>query len=134
MCGSVLIRTIYVAHLTAKVAILSRLSCERVGTRFNVRGANDDGSVANFVETEQLILFEEHESSFVQIRGSVPLFWEQPGINVGSHKVKLKPVEVSMPAFERHYSRLGQEYGNITTVNLLGSKEGEKLLSTVFHV
>lgn len=54
MCGSVLIRTIYVAHLTARVAILSRLSCERVGTRFNVRGANDDGSVANFVESEQV--------------------------------------------------------------------------------
>ncbi|KAI6182586.1 Phosphoinositide 5-phosphatase [Aphelenchoides bicaudatus] len=133
MCGSVLVRTIYVAHLTARVAILSRLSCERVGTRFNVRGANDDGSVANFVETEQLVLFEEHESSFVQIRGSVPLFWEQPGFQVGSHKVRLKPVEVSMPAFERHYSRLRQTYGNISTVNLLGSKEGEKLLSTAFQ-
>lgn len=56
MCGSVLIRKIYVSHLTAEVAILSRLSCDRVGTRFNVRGASDDGSVANFVETEQVIL------------------------------------------------------------------------------
>lgn len=54
MCGSVLIRTIYVGHRTSKVAIISRLSCERVGTRFNVRGANDDGNVANFVETEQV--------------------------------------------------------------------------------
>lgn len=54
MCGSVLIRTIYVGHRTAKVAIISRLSCERVGTRFNVRGVNDDGNVANFVETEQV--------------------------------------------------------------------------------
>lgn len=55
MCGSVLIRTIYVGHRTSKVAIISRLSCERVGTRFNVRGTNDDGNVANFVETEQVI-------------------------------------------------------------------------------
>ena len=31
-----------------------RLSCERAGTRFNVRGVNDDGAVANFVETEQV--------------------------------------------------------------------------------
>uniref|UniRef100_A0A915D7D6 phosphoinositide 5-phosphatase n=1 Tax=Ditylenchus dipsaci TaxID=166011 RepID=A0A915D7D6_9BILA len=133
MCGSVLIRTIYVGHRTAKVAIISRLSCERVGTRFNVRGVNDDGNVANFVETEQLITFEEQESSFVQIRGSVPLFWEQPGINVGSHKVKLKPFEVSMPALERHYAHLKQYYGNVATVNLLGSKEGERLLSNAFE-
>lgn len=101
MCGSVLIRTIYVGHRTAKVAIISRLSCERVGTRFNVRGVNEDGNVANFVETEQLIVFEERESSFVQIRGSVPLYWEQPGINVGSHKVKLKSVELSMLPLEK---------------------------------
>ena len=32
----------------------NRLSCERAGTRFNVRGVNDDGAVANFVETEQV--------------------------------------------------------------------------------
>lgn len=107
LCGSVLVRTIYVGHRTAKVAIISRLSCERVGTRFNVRGVNDDGHVANFVETEQLITFESVESSFVQVRGSVPLFWEQPGINVGSHKVKLKPFEISMPALERLVEFLG---------------------------
>ncbi|KAI6241210.1 Phosphoinositide 5-phosphatase [Aphelenchoides fujianensis] len=119
MCGSVLIRTIYVAHLTAKVAILSRLSSDRVGTRFNVRGVNDDGSVANFVETEQLIVFENRESSRV--------------LQVGSHKVRMKPVEVSMPAFERHYRKLKQEYKDVTTINLLGSKEGERMLSTAFQ-
>ncbi|KAI1721254.1 sacI homology domain-containing protein [Ditylenchus destructor] len=109
MCGSVLIRTIYVGHRTAKVAIISRLSGDRVGTRFSVRGVNDDGNVANFVETEQLISFEDQESSFVQIRGSVPLFWEQPGINLKNY------------------------YGGVATVNLLGSKEGERLLSTAFQ-
>ena len=57
--------------------------------RFEVRGVNDDGHVANFVETEQLISLESSCSSFVQIRGSVPLFWEQPGVNVGSHKIRM---------------------------------------------
>jgi hypothetical protein len=36
------------------IFISIRLSCERAGTRFNVRGLNDDGAVANFVETEQV--------------------------------------------------------------------------------
>ncbi|MBZ3889374.1 Synaptojanin-1 [Sciurus carolinensis] len=53
MCGGVEIRTIYAAHKQAKACLISRLSCERAGTRFNVRGTNDDGHVANFVETEQ---------------------------------------------------------------------------------
>lgn len=55
MCGGVEIRTIYAGHKQAKACIFSRLSSERAGTRFNVRGTNDDGQVANFVETEQVI-------------------------------------------------------------------------------
>lgn len=54
ICGGIEIRTIYVGHLQAKGCIFSRLSSERAGTRFNVRGTNDEGCVANFVETEQV--------------------------------------------------------------------------------
>jgi len=54
MCGGVEIRTVYVAQRQAKACIISRLSCERAGTRFNVRGVNDFGHVANFAETEQV--------------------------------------------------------------------------------
>uniref|UniRef100_A0A914HAX0 phosphoinositide 5-phosphatase n=1 Tax=Globodera rostochiensis TaxID=31243 RepID=A0A914HAX0_GLORO len=133
ICGSVLVRTIYVGHRTAKVALISRLSCDYVGTRFNVRGINDAGNVANFVETEQLLTFEEKECSFVQVRGSVPLFWEQPGINVGSHTIKLKPLEFSMFAMERHYTYMKQFYGQVLSVNLLGSKRGERSLSVAFQ-
>ena len=55
MCGGVEIRTVYVGAKQAKACLISRLSCERAGTRFNVRGTNDEGHVANFVETEQVI-------------------------------------------------------------------------------
>lgn len=60
MCGGVEIRTIYAGHKQAKACVISRLSSERAGTRFNVRGANDDGQVANFVETEQVC--QQYES------------------------------------------------------------------------
>uniref|UniRef100_A0A0N5A7W6 phosphoinositide 5-phosphatase n=1 Tax=Syphacia muris TaxID=451379 RepID=A0A0N5A7W6_9BILA len=132
MCGTIQIRLVYIGCKTAKVAVLSRLSSERVGTRFNVRGVNDRGHVANFVETEQLIIYEGNETSFVQIRGSVPLSWEQPGINVGSHKVKLRALEISFPAYERHFRSLKKEYGGITIVDLLGSKEGERILTQAY--
>lgn len=65
MCGGVEIRTIYAGHKQAKACIFSRLSSERAGTRFNVRGTNDDGQVANFVETEQVTqIFDRLSSCF----------------------------------------------------------------------
>ena len=48
----------------------------RSGTRYNARGIDDTGSVANFVETEQIVQVENTVMSYVIIRGSVPFFWE----------------------------------------------------------
>lgn len=139
MCGSVEIRTVYVSHRKALAAVISRLSCERAGTRFNVRGTNDEGHVANFVETEQVIYLDNEISSYVQTRGSVPLFWEQPGVQVGSHKVKLsRGPEAAFSAFDRHMKTIKERYGRQVIVNLLGtsligSKEGEAILSQEFQ-
>ncbi|XP_076751875.1 synaptojanin isoform X2 [Xylocopa sonorina] len=139
MCGSLEIRTVYVGHRQARAVLMSRLSCERAGTRFNVRGTNDDGHVANFVETEQVIYLDNEVTSYVQTRGSVPLFWEQPGIQVGSHKVKIsRGFEASAPAFDRHLNMIKERYGHQVIVNLLGSsligsKEGEAMLSQLFQ-
>ncbi|XP_011567451.3 synaptojanin-1 [Plutella xylostella] len=139
MCGSVEIRTIYVGHRQARACVVSRLSCERAGTRFNVRGCNDDGNVANFVETEQAIYIDDSVTSYVQTRGSVPLFWEQPGIQVGSHKVKMsRGYDASTSACERHFTQLKRNYGSMIIVNLLGSSmiggsEGEATLSNAFQ-
>ncbi|XP_036203342.1 synaptojanin-1 isoform X1 [Myotis myotis] len=134
MCGGVEIRTIYAAHKQAKACLISRLSCERAGTRFNVRGTNDDGHVANFVETEQVVYLDDSVSSFIQIRGSVPLFWEQPGLQVGSHRVRMsRGFEANAPAFDRHFRTLKNLYGKQIVINLLGSKEGEHMLSKAFQ-
>lgn len=139
MCGSVEIRTVYIGAKQAKAAIISRLSCERAGTRFNTRGTNDEGHVANFVETEQVIYVDNDVSSYIQTRGSVPLFWEQPGVQVGSHKVKLsRGFEASASAFDRHMQIMKDRYGLQMIVNLLGtsqigSKEGEAMLSNEFQ-
>nr|XP_023020444.1 synaptojanin-1 [Leptinotarsa decemlineata] len=139
MCGSVEIRTVYVGHRKALASVISRLSCERAGTRFNVRGSNDEGHVANFVETEQVIYLENEVSSYIQTRGSVPLFWEQPGVQVGSHKVRIsRGYEASKSAFNRHMTTIKERYGKQVIVNLLGtsligSKEGEATLSQEFQ-
>ena len=43
----------------------------------NVRGLDDDGQAANFVETEQILKMGDVVYSFVTTRGSVPIFWQQ---------------------------------------------------------
>ncbi len=140
MCGSVEVRTVYVGSKQAKAAVVSRLSVERAGTRFQVRGVDDQGHVANFAETEQAIFLGDEVTSFVQIRGSVPLFWDQPGINVGSHKIRMsRGPEFSAAAFDLHVRQLKENYGHQAIVNLLGSslvgsKEGEATLSTAYQV
>jgi hypothetical protein len=139
-CGSFDIKTVYAGAKSVKAAIISRLSCERAGTRFNVRGTNDDGHVANFVETEQIMSTDSDVVSFLQTRGSVPLFWEQPGVQVGSHKVRLsRGPEAACSALYRHLQMIRDRYGKQAIVNLLGtnmvgSKEGEATLSSLFHV
>lgn len=58
---------------------VSRRSRHRQGCRFTMRGLDEEGHVANFVETEQALLHEDgRQTSFVQIRGSIPLFWASP--------------------------------------------------------
>lgn len=36
--------------------LITRRSCKKAGTRYNARGLDDDGNVANFNETEQIII------------------------------------------------------------------------------
>ncbi|XP_036079096.1 synaptojanin-2 isoform X4 [Rousettus aegyptiacus] len=133
ICGVVAIRTVYASHKQAKVCLISRISCARAGARFHTRGVNDDGHVSNFVETEQTIYMDDGVSSFVQIRGSVPLFWEQPGLQVGSHHLKLtRGLEANAPAFDRHMVLLKEQYGKQVVVNLLGSRGGEEVLNRAF--
>ncbi|XP_077204851.1 synaptojanin-2 isoform X1 [Paroedura picta] len=133
ICGVVDIRTVYASHKKAKACLVSRISCERAGARFHIRGVNDDGHVSNFVETEQTIYLDNDVSSFVQIRGSVPLFWEQPGLQVGSHHLKLtRGLEANAPAFDKHMMLLKEQYGKQVIVNLLRSKGGEEVLNRAF--
>ena len=66
-------------HKSLTLMLVSRRSRYRAGTRYKRRGVDENGYVANYVESEQFLLFQGHVLSFVQLRGSVPVFWSQPG-------------------------------------------------------
>ncbi|KAI0034116.1 DNase I-like protein [Vararia minispora EC-137] len=118
--------------VVATIALISRLGYRRAGTRFNTRGVDDDGNTANFVETETLLSTDQHTFSYVQVRGSVPLFWEQQGLQTFGQKIQITRPHASQPAFERHFSQLTDEYGSVYAVNLLGTKDHEASLTAAY--
>jgi hypothetical protein len=112
-------------------SLISRRSVRRAGTRFNCRGIDRDGNVANFVETEQILEWKHIHSSFVQIRGSIPLFWSQkPGY-------KYKPrIEIHdenhEAAMEKHINELQTIYGNVSMACLIDQRGHEGNLANEF--
>ncbi|KAH6853720.1 SacI homology domain-containing protein [Chaetomium sp. MPI-CAGE-AT-0009] len=124
--------------LPSYLTIISRLSCRRAGTRFNSRGIDDDGNVANFVETETTywspsgVVF-----SYAQVRGSVPVFWEQAaGLIPNQQKITItRSADGTQPAFDKHFADLEQAYGAVHVVNLLSAtKPGEYELTTLYRL
>ena len=117
------------AGLPASLTLISRLSCRRAGTRFNARGVDDDGNVANFVETETVFWCPPGvHFSYAQVRGSIPIFWEQTaGLLPGQQRIQItRSPEATQPAFDKHFEQLELRYGMIHILNLLSeSKPGE---------
>ncbi|TLD39059.1 hypothetical protein E2P81_ATG00046 [Venturia nashicola] len=130
-----------VAGAPARLTLISRLSCRRAGTRYNARGIDDEGNVANYVETETTLWSPTGEEtgecfSYIQVRGSLPVFWEQDvasGANIlaalqtPTVKITRSP-DATQPAFDRHFENLDHSYGSVHVVNLLSSdykKPGE---------
>ncbi|PHH74230.1 hypothetical protein CDD82_5041 [Ophiocordyceps australis] len=119
------------------LTLISRLSCRRAGTRFNSRGIDDDGHVANFVESETTfwspvgVLF-----SYAQVRGSVPVFWEQTAeLLPGRQKITItRSSEGTQPVLNKHFEELEHIYGAVHIINLLSeTKPAEMELSRLYR-
>jgi hypothetical protein len=122
------------------VTIIARRSRFFAGARYLKRGANDLGYVANDVETEQIVsemlttsfhapgptLFANpNYTSYVQHRGSIPLFWTQDSTGVSPKPdIELNLVDPFYSAAAMHFDNLFDRYGApIYVLNLVKSKE-----------
>lgn len=121
------------------ITLIARRSHHFAGARFLKRGVNDRGDVANEVETEQIVTdmltssFHDPKggaygnprvTSFIQHRGSIPLFWTQD-----LNRLPKPPIEISfLDPFYRssalHFDDLFQRYGlPLIILNLIKTKE-----------
>jgi hypothetical protein len=106
-------------------SVISRRSRHRVGTRFFARGCDEVGRVANFVETEQIVADGSTVSSFVQTRGSMPMFWTQaPDIRY-MPRPKIAARDDQVDGFLRHFKEQIPLYGEQVIVNLIDQKRSQ---------
>ncbi|GAB5567988.1 phosphatidylinositide phosphatase SAC2 isoform X2 [Prionailurus iriomotensis] len=95
-------------------------------------GIDSEGHAANFVETEQIVHYNGSRASFVQTRGSIPLFWSQ------RPNLKYKPLPLinkvanHMDGFQRHFDSQVIIYGKQVIINLVNQKGSEKPLEQAF--
>ncbi|KDP24430.1 hypothetical protein JCGZ_24994 [Jatropha curcas] len=117
---------------TTTITLVSRRCTRRLGTRMWRRGANLEGDAANFIETEQLLELEGFKSSLLQVRGSIPLLWEQ--IVDLSYKPRLRIInhEETSKVVERHFHDLHQRYGDTMVVDLTDKHGDEGKLSSAY--
>ena len=117
-------------------AVISRRSRHRCGTRYRTRGIDEKGHCANSVETEQLVSFKNHITSFVLTRGSVPIFWSQEGLKYRP-KPKVEREKYSQEeffdAFSLHVENQFHKYRRQVMINLLDHNNDEDSLSRCFE-
>ncbi|KAF1799276.1 SacI homology domain-containing protein [Mucor lusitanicus] len=112
--------------------LITRRSRHRPGTRYFSRGIDAQGHVSNFVETEQVVLYDgestsqqvvgEVELSFVQTRGSIPVYWAQV-INLKyTPRLWIGETRKSLAAARAHFDEQIRIYGPQILVNLINKK------------
>ena len=137
ICGFFSQKRLELLGRTISLTLIARRSRHFAGTRYRKRGINNRGHVANDVETEQIVHEDasvvhpigQHYTSFVQVRGSVPVYWTQQQMDGADATKFFKPdihLTITDPSFHAtmlHFSDLMSRYGHpIVCLNLV--KEG----------
>ncbi|KAK2493806.1 hypothetical protein MC885_001162 [Smutsia gigantea] len=119
-------------HPRFLVALISRRSRHRAGMRYKRRGVDKNGNVANYVETEQLIHVHSHTLSFIQTRGSVPVFWSQVGYRYNPRPRLDKSEKDTVAYFCAHFEEQLKIYKKQVIINLVDQAGREKIIGDAF--
>jgi hypothetical protein len=134
--------------------LITRRSRHRTGTRYMTRGIDEEGHVANFNETEQTIILNDAASSgmgsqgfngksaggsetqvlsYVQTRGSVPVYWAEINTLKYTPKLQIRSVESAVPAAQKHFDEQIKLYGENYMVNLVNQKGREQPVKAAYE-
>ena len=141
-------------------ALLTRRSRHRGGTRYFSRGMDEQGHVSNYNETEQIVILNDHTGgpggfvggsgqqtgkiggaagselqimSYVQTRGSVPVYWAEVNTLRYSPKLQIRGVDTAVEAARKHFDEQIRIYGENYLVNLVNQKGREERVKKAYE-
>ncbi|KAM0136564.1 hypothetical protein ACHAO1_004495 [Botrytis cinerea] len=115
------------------LTLISRRSVKRAGLRYLRRGVDEDGNTANGVETEQILSDSawgpsSKTYSFVQIRGSIPIFFSQSPYSFKPVPQVHHSTETNYEAFKKHFDNISDRYGAIQVASLVEKHGNEAIV------
>ena len=141
--------------------LITRRSRHRAGTRYLSRGIDEQGHVANFNETEQIVILNDDEfgglggfaggedmrngkigggdgnetqvMSYVQTRGSVPVYWAEVNTLHYTPDLQIRGVETAVDAARQHFDEQINLYGENFLVNLVNQKGREDRVKKAYE-
>ncbi|KAK2074057.1 hypothetical protein P8C59_008294 [Phyllachora maydis] len=142
------------------LVLISRRSRHRGGTRYFTRGLDHEGHASNYNETEQVVILNDSGSglggfagtgdmqsgklggtegrerqvlSYVQTRGSVPVFWAEVNNLKYTPKIQMRSIEAAVPAARAHFEEQIRIYGDNYLVNLVNQKGREQQVKQAYE-
>ena len=140
--------------------LITKRSRHRAGTRYFSRGIDEAGHVSNFNETEQVLILNDAAGgpggfaggdgglrektggtsgaevqvlSYVQTRGSVPVYWAEVNDLHYTPKLQIRGVETAVTAARQHFREQIRIYGDNYLVNLVNQKGREARVKAAYE-
>lgn len=158
MFGMLRISPAKVKSTSFTFALITRRSRHRGGTRYFSRGIDEQGHVSNYNETEQIVILndttgtsvgysggdalnkkssgaglETQIMSYVQTRGSVPVFWAEINNLKYIPKLQIRGVDTAQNAARRHFTEQIRLYGENYLVNLVNQRGREERVKKAYE-
>lgn len=139
------------------IVLITRRGRHRGGTRYFSRGIDEEGHVSNYNETEQVVIFNDsgagmsgftggnnmqtHKTenremqimSYVQTRGSIPVYWAEINTLSYTPKLQIRGVDSATPAAAAHFEEQVRIYGDNYLVNLVNQKGREQRMKEAYE-
>ncbi|CUS11785.1 unnamed protein product [Tuber aestivum] len=137
--------------------LITRKSRHRAGTRYFTRGVDESGNVANFNETEQIVIIGDSTRglggydqnsiasggkasiqqikvfSYVQTRGSVPVYWAEVNNLHYTPQLQVRGADSAMNPARKHFDDQVRLYGDNYLVNLVNQKGREYRVKAAYE-
>jgi phosphatidylinositol 4-phosphatase len=159
--GMLEIKSACIKSTPMTIILITRRSRHRAGTRYFSRGIDEEGHVSNFNETEQIVILNDNATgmggfaggggmqngkvggsdgremqimSYLQTRGSVPVYWAEINTLHYTPKLQIRGVETAVSPAKAHFEEQIRMYGDNYLVNLVNQKGREKVVKEAYEM